>query len=389
MPRRSLSSSTSRRSTSGSRRKKTIEDDDDNGDNNEEEEEPAANDDDDDEMVDVVTNTTPNPSQLSLSQRHSTHSQQKQPPSQREWATNDSSAPPTTMLHQSQVLQNTQDIHPVRPSDRNNLNRLSETAREKAITDLTRLILFKSLAGESIDRAKCIKEAGIQEARISSAAFEEANRRLKNTFDFELRRMPAWMELIKNLPAKYKDRYYLINYIPDDAAGKHNKALHSVHEDSAMEKAFLMVVLGLIYCGGVPRSDGSRWILDQHLYEHLNRIDENFPKTPPSEGGGRKRAPRASSTSSRVVTPDVDALLVKFVQRDYLLEEKASDRSGSQAVEDNAYYYSLGPRAAMEIGRKQILYFCAEILDQDPDPTMLQELQQEEEMAATAVMEQG
>ena len=36
--------------------------------------------------------------------------------------------------------------------------------------------------------------------------------------------------------------------------------------------------------------------------------------------------------------------------------------------------YSLGPRAAHEIGRRQIIHFCAEILDEEPDPTMLAEL---------------
>ena len=45
----------------------------------------------------------------------------------------------------------------------------------------------------------------------------------------------------------------------------------------------------------------------------------------------------------------------------------------------NAFLYAMGPRSLLEIGRKQIIYFCAEILDEQPDPTMLQELKDEED----------
>jgi hypothetical protein len=33
----------------------------------------------------------------------------------------------------------------------------------------------------------------------------------------------------------------------------------------------------------------------------------------------------------------------------------------------------------MEVGRKQVIYFCAEILDEEPDPTMLQEVELQDE----------
>lgn len=296
------------------------------------------------------------------------------------------------ILFSSQAPEMTQDILPVRAADRNNLLSLDKTARATAISALARLILFKGLAGEPIDRTKCIKEAGIQDKRISSAAFEEAARYLQSTFDFSLRRMPAWMERIKNFPGKFKDRYYLINTCQEDTTGSHSKALHAVHETNSIEKGFLMVVLALCYCKGEPRHDGSRWILDQDLYQLLHQTDENIPAAPP--GGGKHRASMSPSQSGGGVslTPDVDFLLRKFVQRDYLVQQKASefnsnDDTQSQQMEDTtAVYYTMGPRAAMEIGRRQVLYFCAEIMDQEPDPTMLLELQHDE--AAAAEMEE-
>lgn len=98
------------------------------------------------------------------------------------------------------------------------------------------------------------------------------------------------------------------------------------------------------------------------MYELLHRLDENIPKGPF----------RGEGTSSRSDTqPNVDAALIKFVQQDYLLCIKEK--------EPEVVLYCLGPRAAMEIGRKQILYFCSQVLGQDPDPSMLLELEQDDQ----------
>ena len=273
------------------------------------------------------------------------------------------------MLFSSQAPETTQDIFPVRNADRCNFNSLNETARAKAATDITRLILFKGLAGKTIDRTELMKEAGIQDKRISSAVLEEANTRLKNIFDFELRRMPAWMEKIKSFPKKYKNHYYLINAVSEDSTGAFSKALHAVHDESAVEKGFLMVVLALCYCKGEPRNDGSRWIHQNDLYYLLNKTDENIPAEPPHSSSSKTPASRRVSSSQSgggggvSLTPDVDALLHKFIERDYLVKEKVVPDEGTQSQDGEAsIFYTMGPRAAMEIGRKQVVYFCAEIL---------------------------
>lgn len=154
-----------------------------------------------------------------------------------------------------ETILNTQEIHSVKAKERENLNRLDSAQREKALSDLTRLLLFKGLAGESLDRLKCAKDAGLP-PRITSAAFEEANHRLQNAFDFELKRIPAWMENMKDLSQAKKDRYYLVNCLKEDETGEHSKELHAVHEDCAIEKGLLMVILSLCYCEGEPKSDG-------------------------------------------------------------------------------------------------------------------------------------
>lgn len=282
----------------------------------------------------------------------------------------------------SQAPEMTQEILQVKQSERHKLMEMSATQREKAVNDLARLVLFKSLAGQSIDRVKCLKEAVISDARISSAAFDEVNTRLTNCFGFELRRLPAWMETIKGFPKTLKDRYYVVNSL--EADGKHFKALHSVHEQSSIEKGLLMVILGFIYCKGEPHNDGSRWLHDKDLYNLLHRLDENMPAQPPAANSKRSKVASSTQSSTRFVggtgaaqTPDVDTLLHKFIQRDYLIKEKATEQQqqATADVEEDSVFYTMGPRAAIEVGRRQVIYFCAEILDEEPDPAMLQELE--------------
>ena len=292
-----------------------------------------------------------------------------------------------------------QDIAPVKASEQRNLDNLSAEEREKVLSDLSRLILFKALAGDPIDRLKCCKEAGIgpDQGKISSAAFAEAAERLQNVFGFELKRIPKWMEDNKSLPAKYKDRHFVTQATnhggTDEGGGSHNKALYSVHSDVAVEKGFLMIVLGLVFCKGDPRSDGSRWILDSDLYRFLNALDENIPINAPKQGpaakksGGARRHVGSSQDSSSgggvALTPDVDRLMEQFIQLDYLLKEKISDDKlaslPNSDVDENNVVYSLGPRAAVEIGRKQIIWFCADVMDEEPDPSMLLDLERDEE----------
>ena len=86
---------------------------------------------------------------------------------------------------------------------------------------------------------------------------------------------------------------------------------------------------------------------------------------------------QATSTAN---TPSIDVALERFVALDYLLKQKIDVESHTQSsvTEDALVQYSMGPRAAMEVGRRQVIFFCAEILDEQPDPTMLLEIANEE-----------
>jgi hypothetical protein len=133
-------------------------------------------------------------------------------------------------------------------------------------------------------------------------------------------------------------------------------------------------------CQGFPRTDGSRWILDRDLYSFIHQIDENIPSEPLEAGSKKKRAPSQHSQTRggrALQTPDIDASLDLFEKRDYILKMKATDINPK--AEEGRFYYSMGPRSMLEIGRRQVIFFCSEILDQDVDPQMLKELDADNE----------
>lgn len=275
----------------------------------------------------------------------------------------------------------------VRPFEHNNLTSLDPDTRSRIITDLSRLLLFKALSGEPIDRTKLAKEAWgdrFPNNKVMSAALDKSVERMRNVLGMDLKRVAEGQ--LKNLPAKYKERMYVVNNIKDDESGSHSKALHGVHLDSAIEKGLLMLILAFIYCKGEVQ-DHVRWIPAGVLFRLLHTVDENIPAEPAAmknkrDSIGDLTSPGANTRnkSGLGLTPDVDTLMDKFVHLDYLVKKKADKNAANAAanLEENSFLYAMGPRALLEIGRKQIIYFCAEVLDEQPDPTMLQELEEED-----------
>mmetsp|Transcript_26591 Transcript_26591/g.57156 ORF Transcript_26591/g.57156 Transcript_26591/m.57156 type:complete len:312 (-) Transcript_26591:298-1233(-) len=279
-----------------------------------------------------------------------------------------------------------QSVPPERPGERKAIDRMDRQAQEKNLSAISRMILFRAFEKEPIDRLKIIKDAGTNananssKERIGSAAFNEASRRLRNVFGFELNRVPKYMENKKGLPPRFKDRYYMLNGTIDNNQGTHSRAIHSVHQGSSIEKGFIMLVNGLIFCKGESKANSMRKILERDLYRYLHRVDDAIPEEPPAQGTARAKArsqyrTKSDSTSTTNTTPDADALLDQCVHWDYFIKEKATEENcATQNLEEGDTLYSMGPRSAMEIGRKQIISFCASILGEEPDPSMLQEV---------------
>mmetsp|Transcript_9454 Transcript_9454/g.28208 ORF Transcript_9454/g.28208 Transcript_9454/m.28208 type:complete len:325 (+) Transcript_9454:357-1331(+) len=268
-----------------------------------------------------------------------------------------------------------QSVLPGRPSEKRTIEKMDLAAQQKYLLAASRMILFRAFEKEPIDRLKTMKDAGIVgKERIASAAFEEVSNRLQNVFGFELNRIPKYMENMKGLPPRFKDRYYLLNGVVDDNQGSHSRAIHSVHQGSSIEKGFILLVNGLIFCKGESKANSMRKILERDLYKYLHRVDDDIPEEPPAQGTSRAKA-RSQYRTGTKSTPDADALLEKCVSWDYFIKEKATEENCAfQNLEEGDIVYSMGPRSVMEIGRKQIIGFCASILGEEPDPSMLQEV---------------
>jgi hypothetical protein len=264
----------------------------------------------------------------------------------------------------------------------------------RAITDLSRTILFKGLSGDVIDKTKCVSEAlgdGMENEHVATAVLSEAEKRLRNVFGFAIREVPAKME--DDLPSQFGNRLYLINDVVDDSDGTHSLNIHCSHVKSSVERGVLIMILAFAFCKGTEMVTSgqmkgagkqTRWITEHHLYGLMHLVDENIPAEPPSaEGRKKSRSSRKSLSPDDAdggvgQTPNIDALLERFVQLDYLLRDKIEEpdgREGSTQSEDGKVTaYAMGPRAAMEVGQRQIIYFCANVLDEEPDPTMLAEV---------------
>jgi MAGE family len=260
---------------------------------------------------------------------------------------------------------------------------LDAEAREKVVTSLSRIMLFKALEREPIDRLKVLKDAGItSKDKIASAAFQEASERLLNVFGFEVSKMPKYMENWKGIPSKYKDRFFVANRVKDSDQGTHSRSIHSVHAPSSVERGFILLVNGLIFCKGESRTHGPRKMLERDLYRLLHRIDDAIPEEPPIQGTSRAKSSKLyrTGTSADNASPNVDTLLEQCVHWDYFIKEKASDENfSSQGLEEGDMLISMGPRSAIEIGRSQIIHFCASVLGEEPDPSMLREVQEDVE----------
>jgi hypothetical protein len=244
----------------------------------------------------------------------------------------------------SQAVPRTKDFEEVHFTQQ-----LTEAVQEKAIRSLSRLILFKALAGECIERRKCLEEVNADDwahgnkRSLTTVAFARAVERVEETFGFKVAGIPP--DIAGALPSRFKDRYYVINAL-EDPDGNQSKQLHSYF--GYRDRGLLMTVLSLAFCKGAMRQnvgeriEGIRWISDQALYRLLNYIDERISDQPPEPSSSKSNAANQRRTA---FTREIDAMMDRLVQMDYLLKEKGNPENvSSTPTNDQGYSYAMGPR---------------------------------------------
>lgn len=310
----------------------------------------------------------------------------------------DEETAPSSMCFSQYLPEQSQAPLDARPTEAKRLQEIDAISRQNLVTSVSRHMLFKALSGEPIDRSKLNKEAfpsNLTSERVVNAVVKEATLRMENVLGLTVQRPHDFVLKNKQMPAKFKDRLYIVNKIKDDDMGNHSKSIHSIHIDSQVQNGLLMLILSFIYCKGEVK-DHMRWLEAGVLYRLLHSIDENIPAVPQtgkhSHGGNITTmsilSPDAmdASAGSASLSPDVDIALEKFVHMDYLVKKKFE--RGGDVLQDDVFSYAIGPKAYLEVGRKQIIHFCAQVLDQAPDPTMLHEIEEEEEQEQEQVNEE-
>mmetsp|Transcript_13261 Transcript_13261/g.17353 ORF Transcript_13261/g.17353 Transcript_13261/m.17353 type:complete len:312 (-) Transcript_13261:55-990(-) len=261
------------------------------------------------------------------------------------------------------------------------LNSMNEVEREALIRATARAIIFQGSGKTPLDKKKVMEVSTKQFAdaaansgggklpQVSNAVFDAASKRVHDIYGYTVVPAPTDVMMLAN---KYQDRYYLVNYIKDNS-GTHSRVLLDDAERGA--RGFLMVILGLIFCKGTVRGGtkgkySTRWLSGNMLYKYLNAIDDRVPEEPPLnlKGSTNRRSTQIESLSDDAVT-----IIDKLVSQDYLLREKAENQDESDGIQ---YLYSMGPRSILEIGRKQLIYFMAEVMDEgEPSEAMLHEFE--------------
>ena len=206
---------------------------------------------------------------------------------------------PQTQFSFSQIdPDQSQFLEAARDAEVRKLDSLNPTSRNRAVTSLCRILLFRALNGDVIDKSKVVAEAlgdDMKKERVQTAVLGEAERRLRDVFGFSVRRVPARME--EELPSRFGNRLYLINDVADDEDGTHSLNIQSSHLETSVERGVLMMVLAFAFCRGTSQvrsgamkgaGKKTRWISERHLYGLMHRVDENVPGEPPSAEGRKK-----------------------------------------------------------------------------------------------------
>ena len=129
----------------------------------------------------------------------------------------------------------------------------------------------------------------------------------------------------------------------------------------------LTACLIIIYNKGQLHDKGNvKWLSEEVLYQKLNFVDPELPKEPPK--GKSSQIPEG-------LTTDIASLLSQFVADDYLVSKTVKSATNDVT---STLCYAVGPRSALELGRRQLVHLAAQLIDELPDQAMLNELDNEE-----------
>uniref|UniRef100_A0A7S2WVH9 MAGE domain-containing protein n=1 Tax=Rhizochromulina marina TaxID=1034831 RepID=A0A7S2WVH9_9STRA len=216
------------------------------------------------------------------------------------------------------------------------------------VSKMSRYVLMKGSHLEPIQTSKLNEEvlgAKYRKKRnLARQILARAAAHVNKTFGYRLLRVPE----TRFPQPRFKDCYFLVNGIQD---GPLRTALG--REQHPAMKGLLMVVFAAIYASN-HNSQNNR-TTETHLVAYLDKID----------------------TMSKAVRQQLfghqnwSDVLATLCRQHYLLKTMQKDPEGN-----TLNVLELGPRAFLEVGRKQIVYFIHEAVGEDVDRVVLEELEE-------------
>lgn len=209
---------------------------------------------------------------------------------------------------------------------------ISATERETLVSKTMRYMLLKGGRGEPVKKTSLNDDVLGPEYRrkrgVTNAILHEASHHLERVFGYEVHEAPKGVFS----QSRFKDCFYVVNQIKEEG---HCVRLNAVGTDESVAlKGLLMVVLAFTHTS--THDNRPHKISHQELVDHLHKLST-----------------WASKECRDVFAHDsLDGILDTFSKQHYLSKERLASAEGPPTV-----VYELGPRALLEVGRKQILTF--------------------------------
>ncbi|CAM9330417.1 unnamed protein product [Choristocarpus tenellus] len=163
-------------------------------------------------------------------------------------------------------------------------------------------------------------------------------------------------------------QWFCLEWTQEIENPEHSIELHNGPNRAA--RGLLMVILALIYC------NKDRQIPEDVLFKRLNELDKRIPDHVEKKGG--KTAKKAKTDAVVDGLGDVHEQIANFVKQHYL--QKKTIVCPSAGEDDvNMACYTMGARAYLEVGRRQIVTMLAETLGQSVDRAALEEMSDNDE----------
>lgn len=255
----------------------------------------------------------------------------------------------------------------MRPQDEKQFQGLSQDQQKVVVSEAIRYIFFKAARREPVHRQKLhdevVKKYGKALVRpVLKAAAEQ----LESIFGYTLVTPPAY-----RFPRDAdQESYYLITSIRSHSL---SKAMNAYGKDVAY-RGFCMLVMGLVFCA-------QNKIPEQVLFKQLQEAQDGLELVSKSQAGGGGAEGGYAIHGALDGVGDAATALERMRKEQYLIRDREQVEVSGGSMRDE-FSYRLGQRAYVEVGPRQILTFLAEAQGQDVDPTMLMEIETEEQRGA-------